>query len=834
MCAYDVFGTLAAGAELVVGESGSDVDPFAWADLMLAHRVTVWHSVPALLEMVVDEVESHADRHPRSLRLVLLGGDWIPVTLPDRVKAIAAKSVQVISMGGATEVSMDSTIYEIGKTDLRWNSIPYGAPMWNQRAYVLDRLMHPTPIGVPGELYLGGIGVGRGYKNRPELNQQKFVPNPFVPGERLYRTGDLCRWRSDGNLQILGRMDFQVKIRGFRIELGEIETALRAHPQIREAVVTARRAPNGDQRLVAYVIRNEDGTTDEEARAAMTDTIDKWAAVFDAAYNAPTDQGSDPTFRIASWDSSYSGEPYSPDAVREWVQTSVDRILDLEPRRVFEIGCGTGLLLFRIAPKCEVYFGIDTSEVALDHVRTYAHRLGLDNVRVEKQDAANLDTYERASFDTVVINSVAQNFPDSDYFYRVIEGAIGLLKPGGVIFLGDVRDKVSERELQSSIALHRAPNKWTGEDVLASTDRQMARQEELIIDPAAFVDLKNRFPAISHVETELRRGSGEDEMTKFRYNAILTVGGQVDAPPVEESLEHRVGILEDTLPHTGAGLLEIRNVPNARIAPEAALLAHMEQEGRETSKRQLMKRLEKLRHDDHWVSPHDFERRASELGFRAVCRYAHSGNRRFFDALLIRGGRPLRHLPFEILESDSAPRSLFNTPVNDSMSSDLTSGLRSHLESALPHYMVPASFVYLDAFPLSPNGKVNRRELPEPDNVRPNLNVPFVEASDPLERVLARFWEDALGIDRVGMLDPFVAVGGSSLVATQLVAKVREVFQVKLPMKACLNGNLRDVSETLAAHARESGIDVSEVAEMYLQVVAMSDQEAESRLEESA
>jgi hypothetical protein len=148
--------------------------------------------------------------------------------------------------------------------------------------------------------------------------------------------------------------------------------------------------------------------------------------------------------------------------------------------------------------------------------------------------------------------------------------------------------------------------------------------------------------------------------------------------------------------------------------------------------------------------------------------------------------------------------------------------------------MVPASFVYLDAFPLSPNGKVNRRELPEPDNVRPNLNVPFVEASDPLERVLARFWEDALGIDRVGMLDPFVAVGGSSLVATQLVAKVREVFQVKLPMKACLNGNLRDVSETLAAHARESGIDVSEVAEMYLQVVAMSDQEAESRLEESA
>ena len=832
MCAYDVFGTLAAGAELVVGESGSDVDPLAWADLMVAHQITVWHSVPALLEMVVDEVESTPDRYPRSLRLVLLGGDWIPVTLPDRVKGVASRSVQVISMGGATEVSMDSTIYEIGETDLRWKSIPYGAPMWNQRAYVLDRAMRPAPIGVPGELYLGGIGVGRGYNNRPELTREKFVANPFVPGERLYRTGDLCRWRADGNLQILGRMDFQVKIRGFRIELGEIETALRSHPAVRETVVMARPAPSGEQRLVAYVIRDESQVSGPDLHAATSDTVNKWAAVFDSAYNVPIDQGDDPTFRIASWDSSFTGQPYSPDEVHDWVHASVDRILEFEPKRVFEIGCGTGLLLFRIAPRCETYVGIDTSEVALDHTRTHARQMGLANVHVEKQDAAHLEGFDRGSFDAVVINSVVQNFPDADYFYRVIEGAIELLKPGGVIFLGDLRDKVAERVLQSSISLHRAPDKWTGDDILASADRQMKRQEELIVDPAAFADLKQRFPAISHVEVELRRGSGDDEMTKFRYNAILTVGESIAAPAVDETVEYRPGILDDILQHSNANLIEIRHIPNYRIQPEAELLAYMEGQGRHESRQQLMTRLHDLRRDEKLVSPPTVEQWASSHGFRAVCRYAHDDDRRFFDALLIRGDRVPRHLPCELPHDACGP--FFNTPLDESLQTGLTPELRRHLDDSLPHYMIPAVFVYLEAFPLSPNGKVNRRALPEPDNVRPELNVPYVDPASPLEEILARIWVDGLGIDRVGMMDPFVAVGGSSLLATQLVARVREIFEVQLPMKACLNGNLHDVKDALIAQGKEKDVDIEDVAEVYAQVFAMSDQEAQSRLEEKA
>ena len=268
MCAYDVFGILAAGAAIVLPRPDQMKSPSAWSEIMRRERVTIWHTAPAMLKMLVDHVEeTGVDAAPHDLRLVLLGGDWIPVTLPDRLRALI-DDVRVISMGGATECSMDSTIFEVLETDPTWKSIPYGEPMTNQLAYVLDEHLQPLPGGVPGELYLGGIGVGRGYFQRPELTAERFLPNPFpspVAGDRdprMYRTGDLARWMEDGNLELLGRIDNQVKIRGHRIELGEIEARLRHHPSVREGVVVTKTDPSGEKRLVAYVVEEADAPAD--------------------------------------------------------------------------------------------------------------------------------------------------------------------------------------------------------------------------------------------------------------------------------------------------------------------------------------------------------------------------------------------------------------------------------------------------------------------------------------------------------------------------------------------------------------------------------------------
>ena len=254
MTAYDVFGTLMAGGAIVLPTPAEERDPALWPAMIVDCQVTVWHSVPALLGMLVAQAEHRPEFQLRPLRLVLLGGDWIPLDLPDRIKALAP-GVHTVSMGGATECSMDSTIYDIEAIGPEWKSIPYGVPMRNQLAFVLDSFGHLVPAGVPGELYLGGIGVAWGYLGRPDLTAARFVPHPYgAPGERLYRTGDLVRYFPDGNLELIGRIDNQVKIRSHRIELGEIIATLNRHPAVADAVVIVRGERAEDRRLIAYIV----------------------------------------------------------------------------------------------------------------------------------------------------------------------------------------------------------------------------------------------------------------------------------------------------------------------------------------------------------------------------------------------------------------------------------------------------------------------------------------------------------------------------------------------------------------------------------------------------
>jgi amino acid adenylation domain-containing protein len=255
MCVYEVLGTLESGGAIVLPDAAAQRDPAHWAELVVQHKVTIWNSAPSLLEIFVEYVRDRPQLQPGSLRLALLGGDWVPVSLPDQLRSLA-KGVEVTVMGGATEASIHSTIYEVKERDLTWKSIPYGRPMANQRAYILDSQSQLVPVGVPGELHLGGVGLAWGYFNRPDLTAEKFVPNPFRPeaGDRLYKTGDLARWMADGNIELLGRMDFQVKIRGHRIELGEIIARLRNYRGVEGAVAVIREDEPGKKRLVAYVV----------------------------------------------------------------------------------------------------------------------------------------------------------------------------------------------------------------------------------------------------------------------------------------------------------------------------------------------------------------------------------------------------------------------------------------------------------------------------------------------------------------------------------------------------------------------------------------------------
>src|SRR6185436_13207428 len=199
---------------------------------------------------------------------VLCGGEALPAALAGQLLAVGGA---VWNLYGPTETTIWSTVHRVDTADV---APPIGRPIANTRVYVLDSEAQPVPVGVAGELQIGGLGLARGYRDRPELTRERFVDDPLDgrPGARRYRTGDLVRWRADGTLEYLGRGDDQVKVRGFRIELGEIESVLARHPRVREAVAVARET-GGERRLVAYAVADPDECTATELRAFVARTL---------------------------------------------------------------------------------------------------------------------------------------------------------------------------------------------------------------------------------------------------------------------------------------------------------------------------------------------------------------------------------------------------------------------------------------------------------------------------------------------------------------------------------------------------------------------------------
>ncbi len=255
MCVYEILGILAAGGTAVFPDLAQGQNPTHWTELAQRYHITVCNLTPALLKMFVKAWSEMMPAQSLAIRLILTGGEWIPLTLPDQIKNLAPHA-RVVSLGGATEASICTVIYPIEFCDPAWKSIPYGLPMANQETYILDSKLQQVPIGIPGELYLGGIGLVRGYVNRPALTAARFIPHPFSKkkGDRLYKTGDLACYQPDGIIELLGRIDQQVKLRGVRIELGEIEAALRQHSAIQDTIVLVRENTQKHQLLVAYIV----------------------------------------------------------------------------------------------------------------------------------------------------------------------------------------------------------------------------------------------------------------------------------------------------------------------------------------------------------------------------------------------------------------------------------------------------------------------------------------------------------------------------------------------------------------------------------------------------
>jgi amino acid adenylation domain-containing protein len=834
---WEFFWPLLAGARLVVARPDGHRDPRYLAELIAAAGVSTVHFVPSMLDAFLAQVEPVDLARCRSLRRVICSGEALSPRLAGAFFAATARAgidPGLHNLYGPTEAAVDVSYWACSPADALAPTVPIGRPVANTRLYVLDRRGEPVPIGVPGELFIGGVQVAQGYLNRPELTAERFIPDPFRHrGDgRLYRTGDRARWRSDGAIEYLGRLDDQVKIRGFRIEPAEVEVALAEHAAVRAAAVAVRTAASGDARLVAYVVPDPDYRGDQDAAEAEAEQVAGWTAVYDEAY-AEADR--DPTFDTVSWVSSYTMEPIPAGEMREWVDGIVGRVRALAPERVLEIGCGTGMLLFPLAPGCAHYHGTDISAVVVDRLRrTVREHLPDARVTLEQRAADQFDGLQEGSFDLVLINSVVQYFPSVEYLLRVIRGAARLVRPGGSIVLGDVRSLPLLETFHASVQASRAPDDLGVAELRQRVARAVLQEEELVIDPALFPALAGHVPGIAGAEVLLKRGFARNEMARFRYDVILHVGdGATDRSDADPQVVEapagwlaRNGHGPDLASFLAAAVpgsrarLTVRNLQNARLAADVALARALHAPDAPATLGELRALLAT---EPAGVEPEALFRGGEQNGYHVRVGWAASGRADRMDVSF--------EAPSAAGTADAPPagpppagapepgwRAFANSPLLGRFARRVVPVLRGHLAERLPEHMVPTDIVLLDALPLTASGKLDRNALPEPTAERPA--TAFVAPATETERRLAEVWTEVLGVDRIGAADNFFDLGGHSLLATQVAVRLEHAFGIRLPLRALFEEQeLAPLARRIDAARWEAGLtdaaaDAWEVGEL--------------------
>ncbi|MET4700143.1 amino acid adenylation domain-containing protein/non-ribosomal peptide synthase protein (TIGR01720 family) [Constrictibacter sp. MBR-5] len=769
---WEMVMALGSGACLVLAEQERLLPDDAFAGFLRRERVTHATLPPSFLAALPEAALP-------DLRELIVAGEAVPLPLVRRW----APGRRFTNAYGPTENTVCATA---GLCTPEEDIVTVGTPIDNVTAYIL-RDGDLLPAGAPGELALGGLGVAAGYLGRPDLTERHFVPNPFGPG-RLYRTGDLVRYRPDGRIAFLGRIDHQTKLRGFRIEPGEIEATLRGDARVQDALVMVREDVPGERRLVAYV---QPRPAEEDGEA---ERCGEWRSLFGTVYGAPA--GEDAAFNIAGWNSAYDGRPLPAEKMRVWLDHTVDEILALAPRRVLEIGSGSGLILARVAPHCAAYHGTDIADGALQHIEALKRDLpGLAHVTTSRQAADDFSGLQPGAFDLVILNSVVQYFPGVAYLRRVVDGAAALLAPGGAVFVGDVRSHALMEAMHASVAFHRAADETARPALRERIRRQIADEEELHVDPAFFHRICSEHAALDHAEIRLKRGTLRDELNAFRYQAVLR--STPPGPPPGRSLDwHRDGVTIPSLLRLLAddADLAVTRIPNARLAAEADMLAWLREAGEDT-----VSAWRRRPRSDAGVQPEALHRLAAAAGRYLALTWSTDGGPLTMDAVFHRDAAA------PSLPAPTRRGPLANDPLFGRSTRSLVGDLRATLRAALPEFMMPGAFVVLPAFPVTPNGKIDRTALPPPDGNAAS-DTAFVPPSGRAEEILAGIWRDLLRLDRVGADDNFFAIGGDSIVSIQVVARARQ---------AGLHLDARDLfqHQTIAELARAARTEGAAAAE---------------------
>ncbi|MFI8521831.1 amino acid adenylation domain-containing protein [Streptomyces sp. NPDC085481] len=755
---YDLFGSLAAGAALVLPDPDMRSEPAHWAKVMGQHGVTVWNSVPAQMQMLVEHLEAGGEV-PESLRLVMLSGDWIPVDLPRRIHDLWPDA-EIISMGGATEASIWSIYHRVDEVPQGAKSVPYGVPLLNQTFHVLDERMEPCPVWTAGQLYIGGIGLARGYWADEERTEASFVTHPRT-GERLYRTGDFGRYTADGTIEFLGRRDGQVKINGHRVELGEIEATLSRHPGVDASVVVKSADGGGAARLFGYVVPSpRDETLFVTEQAEPEASRNTWQALGSTA--GRPGEGPAPERLRAAWD--VLDEVYTVATAAAFRSFGLPH----ETGAAFDPAALRGA---GVAPRYERWLARAVAGLeATGHLSS-----GPDGLTVARELPAALPAELHARARDVLKEVLGIDEDVTDWMLSLAGGLADVLT-----------QSVHSAELYASDRTPGVYDRLFGPTYAAAADAVRALAEQWPADrPLKAMEVGSGYGSLTrhllpllpddrteYVFTDISRYFTDRAKTLFadhpavRYDlfdldlppAVQGFGDQASDLVVAASVLHDMKRIRPTLRNlrsmTAPGGILLM-VEQTTFHPWFDLVMGLQQ-GFDNFEDTELRTRHCLLSREQWTAE------LAAAGFDRA------------EVLTTRGGPA--SVGFDVIVAQ-AP---------DTRRRFAPDALRAFVAERLPKHMVPAQILGLDELPLNATGKVDRAALAKAGARGATRGRPAKPPRTDRQRKLVEIWREVLGLSQVDLDDDFLDAGGDSLLAARLVSHLQSAFDVSVPVGTVL------------------------------------------------
>ncbi|KAH8678409.1 non-ribosomal peptide synthetase [Xylariales sp. PMI_506] len=796
---WEIFAALLNGGTLVCVDYDTLLDPKAIETVFKRTEVCAAVLSPMLVKLYLANAPAILSR----LDVLFIAGDRLDAH--DAVDAQALVRNGVYNAYGPTENGIHSTTYRIGEHEHFVNGVPIGCATSNSGAYIMDSKQQIVPLGVMGELVVTGDGLARGYTDSA-MDLGRFV-EVTINGcsVRAYRTGDRARYRPmDGQIEFFGRIDQQVKIRGHRIELAEVEHAMLSCDVVRDAAVVFDKHENQDAEIIGFIApRDENAVEQAESRGQ----VDAWEAHFEAGSYANIKDldlsaiGND----FIGWTSMYDGSEIDKSEMREWLDDTVHTLLNGQsPGHVLEIGTGSGMVLFNLGEGLQSYVGLEPSTSAA----TFVDNVIKSNPELEGKakvyigTATDIGQIEKLRPDLVVLNSVAQYFPTPEYLQEVIQDIVQLPSVQSV-FLGDIRSHAINRYFLAGRALRMLGKKATKDGIRQKMTEFEDGEEELLIDPAFFTRLRVQLPQIKHVEILPKRMKSTNELSSYRYAAVLHIRNlQEPMGPVgminpdtwvdfETSKMDRQALLHLLQGSSSEATVAISCIPSSRTILERHIVEALDgDDTQESLDGSAWLSVIGQKADGHAsLSATDLLEIGKEAGFCVELSCARQWScHGAIDAVfhhhvpITAETRTLFQFPTD--DQNRPVDILTNRPLRRQQSRRIEAQIKDQLQALLPPYMIPARILVIEQMPINANGKVDRRELTRRAHIARRSQVSSVQSSpsNEVENILIEEFTMVLGME-VSVNDNFFDLGGHSLLATKLAARVSQRLDIHISVK---------------------------------------------------